>query len=215
MSLFKEHNDLKVRIDKINRNIGRDFIAANMSDALFNSICLALSDSYYADYYKRKYKNGKIELFTIKGCKLDVSIESEFILEVFGIMFSKNDRDPTFNEFDYLRLSQFMDVDLYDTRATYGVTGSIFDHWELNMKEHKGALTVWMYINQDAIESEIEDIRPEDVNVLVDTIYDIRHLDCCPELKAIIELVLGALDKQRLLTESIKKYEELCLIFQI
>ncbi len=202
MTLYKKLQDLNSEINRLNKAINLEFISAVMTDNLLDAICLVLENEYFSNYYVNKFKNSKIELFSIKDTKLDVSIESKFLIEVYKIMYKKDEICPR----EFL---QFINPSSYENREKWVVVCKPFEYWSLNVYNNDSKLTAYIYIDHNIISETLSDLVDEE---LVPMMYNFRELKFPKKNHAQIVALLDGV-KGKILTDQAEQYQELCAIF--
>lgn len=202
MTLFKKLQDLNGGINRLNKKIDPELVLTENTDDLLESICTVLENESYFSYYANKFVNSRIELFTFKGAKLDISLESKFIVDIYKDMYGRD--EVVAREF-----LQFIYPLSYKSRDKWVVGSGIFKYWCLGVSIKDNKLTAYIYIDHDIICDVFSDLEDED---LVPTIYDFRELKFPKISHARIVALLNSV-KGKISTDQVEQYQELCSIF--
>lgn len=202
--MFKRIQDLNSEILDLNCEIDQDYIVDTNTEELLRSTCVLLGNSYFANYYEYKYRNGSIQLFTFNGKELDISIESKFLIEVYKIMYGREKINPR----EFL---QFISPSSYVSHNDWHVEGNPFEYWCIDLKVTKSTLTATMRIDYKFI---IYSISEKDKATLVPLVYKFKNLAFTKkDRKQIISLLKNL--SRKVPTDQITQYQELCSIFGV
>ncbi len=199
--MFKRLQDLNSEIMNLNCEIDPDYIEDTNTEELLRSICVVLGNSYFANYYEYKYKNGLIHLFTLNGKELDISTESKFLIEVYKVMYGREKIDP--REF-----SQFVKPSSYSSHNDWHVEGNPFEYWCIDLKVTKSTLTATMRVDYPFI---IFKIQQRDRATLVPFVYKFKDLVFVKKYR---KQIVSSLKDLKVPVDQIMQYKELCTIFK-
>lgn len=204
MTLFKKLQDLDNEINTLNKDIDPGFALTANTDDLLDSICTVLSNECYSSYYANRFINNRIELFTFKRPKLDITLESKFIIDVYKNLYGRD--EVVVREF-----LQFINPSSYVNSEKWVIGYKPFEYWCLDISIENNTLTAFIYIDHSTIYdmfSEMEDVE------LIPTIYNFREL-IFP--KKIRNKIVGLLDdmKNKIPTNQADQYQELCTVFGV